>query len=257
MTTVLGLLRALALRRWLLLVRYPVDTIGQLVTVVVLFALVFLGGRAIIGPSLGGSLSGIVVGYFLWSMAVGAYSSLATTITAETRWGTLEQLLVVPRGFETIALLMAIVSIAETFLWGGFVLLVMLVITGVDLHVSVPTVLVVGGLALCTAAGVGLAVGGLAVVYKRVGSLVGLLQFAFVGFVAAPVAARPTLHGLPMATGTFLLRRSMTAGMHLAELSPTLLGGLALKAAAYLTVGLVVIRRAVDVARRRGATGDY
>lgn len=251
------LARALAAKRWLLLKRYPVDTIGQLVTVAVLFVVLFVGGRSLVGPSLGGSLSGIVVGYFLWTMAMGAYASLAETFIAESRWGTLEQLYVVPRGFRAIAGAMAAVFLVETMIWGTLVLGFMLFLTGVDLHLDVLAVGVIGAGALCTAVGVGFLMGGLAVLYKRVSSLLGLLQFAFVGFVAAPVGTYPELHALPMATGTYLLRLTMETGTPLWDLPVDLLAVLLVKAVAYVGVGLFALDRIVDVARRRGVIGQY
>lgn len=257
MIDVVRLVGALAYKRWILLKRYPVDTFGQLVTVAVVFLVLFVGGRALVGPALGDSLDAIVVGYFLWTMAVGAYASLAQTITSEARLGTLEQLYVLPRGFVTVAAAMAVVFLVETFVWGSAMLAFMLVLTGVSLHVHAVTVVIVGATALCSAIGVGFLMGGLALLYKRVTSLLGLLQFAFVAFIAAPVGRYPIFHTLPMATGTHLLRLTMENGATLWDLPADLLGILFVKAAVFVALGAVSLGRIVDVARRRGVVGQY
>lgn len=257
MTGVVALVGALGARRWILLKRYPVDTVGQLVAVGVLFVALFVGGRSLVGPDLGGSLGAVVVGYFLWTMGTGAYAALAQTFTAESRWGTLEQLFVAPRRFVVIAAAMAVVALLETLLLGGLVLAFMLALTGVSLHVDLLTVAVVGTLTLGSAVGVGLLVGGLAVLYKRVSSVIGLLQFAFAGFVAAPVGDHPSLHVLPMATGTHLLGLAMEDGQTLFALPSGTLAMLVGKAIVFVGLGLFALDRLVTIARRRGVVGHY
>lgn len=252
-----GLVAALAARRWILLKRYPVDTAGQLVTVVFLFVVLFVGGRAVVGPELGGSLGAVVVGYFLWTMAVGAYSSLAQTIYVETQWGTLEQLYVSPRRFEVIAAAMAAVFLVETLLWGGLVLGIMVVVTGASLHVDPATIVPVGLLSLGSVVGIGFVMGGLALLYKRIASVLGLVQFALVGFIAAPVAERPSLHAVPLSTGTHLLRLSMESGVSLRDLPTDLLGLLVLKGIGSVALGAIALRLLVNAARRRGVMGHY
>ncbi|WP_255170468.1 ABC transporter permease [Natrononativus amylolyticus] len=257
MTGFPGLIAALGVRRWILLKRYPVDTVGQLVTVVLLFVVLFLGGQSIVGPDLGGTLGAVVVGYFLWTMAVGAYSSLAQTIFVETQWGTFEQLYVAPRRFEVIAAAMAVVFLLETLLWGSLVLGFMLLVTGASLHVDPVTVALIGLLSLCSAIGVGFVMGGLALLYKRIASVLGLVQFALVGFIAAPVATYPSLHVAPLSTGSYLLRLSMDSGVLLTELPHDLLALLVVKAVVYVGGGLLGLRALVNVARRRGVVGHY
>ena len=251
------LVLALARRRLILLKRYPLDTAGQLLTVALLFLALFVGGRSIVGPTLGGSLGAVVIGYFLWTMAMGSYSSLAQTITAETQWGTLEQLYVSPRRFESIAAAIAFVFLLETFVWGSAILGFMLLVTGVSLHVDLFTIVTIGMLSLCTAIGIGFLMGGLAILYKRIAGVLGLLQFAFIGFIAAPVAQYSVLHSVPLSTGTHLLRISMEDGLRLWELPPELIALLLLKAVVYVALGMVALRLIVNVARRRGVIGQY
>ncbi len=49
------------------------------------------------------SIEGIIVGYFLWSLTVGAYQSISNDIGSEAQWGTLERHVITPLGFEPVA----------------------------------------------------------------------------------------------------------------------------------------------------------
>ena len=257
MTGFVSLVRALGMKRLLILKRYPIDTAGQVITVAILFLALFVGGRSLAGPTLGGSLGAVVVGYFLWTMAMGAYSSLAGALTAETQWGTFEQLYLAPRRIEVVTGAMATVFLLETFLWGTVILGFMLVVTGVTLHIDLVTIVIVGLLSLGSAVGVGFCMGGLVIRYKRITSVLGLLQFAFIGFIAAPVGTFPVLHALPLTTGTHLLRLSMEEGVGFWEFPPELIVLLVLKAGVYLVLGMLVLRVIVDDARHRGVIGHY
>ena len=77
-------------QQFILLVRYPVNTLGRFVTMFVFFAIIFFGGQAVAGPAFADSLSGIVMGFFLFTMVTVAYSGLAWNATREAQWGTLE-----------------------------------------------------------------------------------------------------------------------------------------------------------------------
>ncbi|MEF8777202.1 MAG: hypothetical protein V5A43_11980 [Haloarculaceae archaeon] len=86
-------------KRFLLLVRYPLNTLAQFVSVSLFFSVVFFGGQAAAGSlqaggaaALGGTVDGLIVGWFLWTMCLIAYFNLVMTATNEAQWGTLEQL---------------------------------------------------------------------------------------------------------------------------------------------------------------------
>lgn len=240
-----------------LIYRYPLNMLARFATFYLLFLVVLVGGEYAVPTALTESLSGIIVGYFLWTMAMTAFSKTAGDITKEAQWGTLEQLATSPIGFGRVVLIKSFVSVCISFLWGVLVLASMLLTTGRTLSVDVVTVLPLATLTLCSAVGLSLIAGGAALLYKRIENLFAIVQFVFIGLIAAPVDASPWLSALPLSLGSHLLRESMASGLRLWELPLSSLGLLVAQAVAWLGVGYLVFRYADGVARRRGILGEY
>jgi len=249
--------RAALRKRVALLVRYPVNTLSQLGTIVLLFLVIFYGGRAVAPAAIDDSIGGIVVGYLLWSTSIVAYSGLSWNVTREAQWGTLEQLYMSPLGFGRVVSMKTAVNLLEATLWGVATLAVMLVVTGRTLALSPLTVLPLAALALAPAVGVGFLFGGLAVRFKRVESAFQLVQFAFVGLIAAPVASVPALRWLPMAQASKLLRVAMQEGTPLWALPTADLAVATVTGVGYLLAGYAAFRYCERWARRAGVMGHY
>jgi ABC-2 type transport system permease protein len=251
-----ALVRVVAGKQVALLKRYWINTASNLLTNYVMFLVVFLGGTAAAPAQVDNSLGGIIVGFFLWSLSWSAFQGPASGLTDEAQWGTLEQLFASPLGLRRILAVDLVVSLAVSFVTGILLLALMMVTTGTYLVVDVLTVVPLVALSLCSAAGLGFVMGGLALVYKRISQAFLLLQFLFLGALAAP--AEPViLQALPLALGNDLLRTAMSEGRHLWELPTGALLALLGKAVAYLGVGAVAFRIAVREARRRGVMGHY
>jgi ABC-2 type transport system permease protein len=251
------LARAVLYREFLIFVRYPANAIGGIVVALFFFGVVFYGGTLLAGQALADSLSGIIVGYFLWTLAVGAYSSVSNDIGSEVQWGTLERHVTTPFGFAPVALLKGVAKVVRTFLTSAIVLAVMLVVTGTRLSLDPITVVAVAGLAIASVLGLGFAAGGITVLYKRIGNWLNLLQFGFVVLVSAPVFDAPWTRVLPLAHGSALLQRAMVDGVRLWEFGLGDLGLLVAVAVGYLAGGYVVFHYATRRARRLGVLGDY
>jgi ABC-2 type transport system permease protein len=251
------LARAVLYREYLVFVRYPANAVGGIVVALFFFGVLFYGGRMIAGRALTDSIEGLVVGYFLWTLAVGAYAAISNDIGSEVQWGTLERHVTTPFGFAPVVLLKGMAKLVRTFLTSGIVLAVMLVLTGTTLHLDVLTVGVVAALAVTSVLGVGLAAGGVAVLYKRIGNWLNLLQFGFVLLVSAPAFDLWWLRLLPLAHGSALLQRAMVDGTRLWAFPLPDLALLVGVAAAYLGLGFAVFRYTTGRARRLGVLGDY
>ncbi|WP_123533129.1 ABC transporter permease [Halosimplex salinum] len=255
--TVRTLLWAQAKKRALLLYRYPLNTLSGLAMTFVFFAMVFFGGRAISGQALTDSLEGILVGYFLWSMALTAFSGLAWSVTRESQWGTLEQLYMSPFGYGRVMLAGITVGIVESFGWGAATLAFMLALTGESLHLPVGTIVVLTVLAIAPAVGMGFFFGGLALLYKRVENVFNILQFVFIGLIASPSVGVFWVRLLPISQGSYLLTRSMREGLRLWELPPDELGLLLGTAVVYFGLGYAAFQWMGRRARRQGLMGHY
>jgi ABC-2 type transport system permease protein len=251
------LARAVFTRELLLFVRYPADAAGGVVVALFFFGLLFYGGRLVAGRALTDSIEGLVVGYFLWTLAAGAYASTSNDVGREVQWGTLERHVATPFGFGPVVLLKGVAKLVRTFLTSAVVLAVMLFATGTTLRLDLLTVVVVTGLAVASVLGIGLAAGGLTVLYKRVGSWLNLVQFGFVVLISAPAFGLGWPRLLPLAHGSAMLQRAMVDGTRLWEFPASDLGLLVGVAVAYVGAGYAVFRYATRRARRLGVLGDY
>ena len=251
------LARAVLYREFLIFVRYPANALGGIVVALFFFGALFYGGRLLSEQALSDSLEGIIVGYFLWTLSVGAYSSVSNDIGSEVQWGTLERHITSPFGFAPVALLKGIAKVVRTFLISAVVLAVMLVLTGTRLSLDPLTVVVVAGLSITSVLGLGFAAGGVTVLYKRIGNWLNLLQFGFVVLISAPVLEVPLARVLPLAHGSAMLQRAMVDGVALWEFAPAEIALLVVVAAAYLAGGYLVFYYATRRARRLGVLGDY
>jgi ABC-2 type transport system permease protein len=251
------LARAVLYREYLIFVRYPANAIGGIVVAVLFFAMLFYGGRLIAGQALTDSLDGIIVGYFLWTLSVGAYSAVSNDIGSEVQWGTLERHITTPFGFAPVALLKGVAKLVRTFLTSAVVLAVMLLVTGRSLRLDPFTVIPIAALSIISVLGLGFAAGGVTVLYKRIGNWLNLLQFGFVVLISAPVFDLPWMRLLPLAHGSALLQQAMVDGVRLWEFSLIDLGILLAVPVGYLLGGYLVFELATRRARRLGVLGDY
>jgi ABC-2 type transport system permease protein len=252
-----GLAKAVLYREYLIFVRYPANAIGGIVISVFFFGLIFFGGRMIAGQALTDSLEGIIVGYFLWTLSVGAYQSISNDISSEAGWGTLERHVMTPFGFAPVAFAKGAAKVVRTFLTSAIILAAMLLMSGTTLQLNVLTTVVVAGLAIVSVLGIGFAAGGLAVLYKRIDNWLNILQFGFIVLISAPAFELGWTMFLPLAQGSAMLQRAMIDGTRLWQFSPVDLAVLVGTAVGYVLLGYAVFHYATRRARRLGVLGDY
>lgn len=237
--------------------RYAVNTAINFLTLYVFFALIFFGGQYLTPDVLSESLDSLVVGYFLFTMAVTAYADLTHDLTDEAQWGTLEQLSMSPVGFRQVVVIKTVVNLLGTFVRGIALLLLMLLTTGLGLSLPLFSIVVLGGLTLAQVVGLGFIFGGASLVYKRLGDVFSLVQLSFIGLLALPVSTVPVLKILPLALGSHLLQQVTTTDLQLWDLSVVDLGLLGGTSVVYVTVGLLVFQFATAKARERSVLGHY
>jgi len=253
----LRLATAVLYREYLIFVRYPANAIGGIVISLFFFGLLFYGGRMLAGRALTDSIEGIIVGYFLWTLSVGAYSAISNDIGSEVQWGTLERHVMTPFGFAPVAFLKGVAKVVRTFLTSAVILAAMLLLTGTTLELNVLTVVPVAVLSIASVLGLGFAAGGVTVLYKRVGNWLNLLQFGFIVLISAPAFDLGWTKFLPLAQGSALLQRAMIDGTRLWEFPAADLAVLVGVAVGYVALGYLVFQYATRRARRLGVLGDY
>ncbi|WP_226010015.1 ABC transporter permease [Halomicrobium salinisoli] len=251
------LLKAVVYRDLLIWVRYPVDAVTGVVMGLFFFGVMFYGGTLVAGQTLTDSLEGLIVGYFLWTLSLGAYSGITNDVRSEASWGTLERHFTTPFGFGPVVLAKGLAILLRTFATSAVILAAMLLVSDVTLRLPVVTVVTVATLAIASAFGLGLAMGGLGVLYKRISNLVNLVQFSFVGLISAPAFDLGWARLLPLAQGSAMLQRAMRDGVRLWEFDPAALAVLIGTAVGYVAAGYLAFGLATRRARRLGVLGDY
>lgn len=236
--------------------RYWVNSAAGITATYIIFVLVIFGGEAAAPDVLGESLPAIIVGFFVWGLAFGAFQGPADSLMEEAQWGTLEQLYMTPQGLGTILAFQSIVSLALSFAIGLGLLALMMVTAGRYLIVDILTVAPIALFTVCTAAGLGFAMGGLAIIYKRIENVFLIIQFVFIGILMAPPTT-VALNLLPLKLGFEMLTRAMESGTRVWEFPVTDLGMLVGVGIGYLVAGWLALRYALRVARSRGLMGDY
>jgi ABC-2 type transport system permease protein len=244
-------------KQLILMLRYPINLLSGLLTMYVFFALIFFGGQAVAGDAITDNLAGLIIGFFLWSMAWSAFADLTWDLTREAQWGTLEQLYMSPYGFGSVMASMVVANLLESLVWGGTILALMLLTTSQSLSVHLLTVVPISVLALMSVVGIGYVFAGLALLYKRIESVSQLMQFVLVGLIAAPVAGLSPLRFLPLVQGSAMLQAAMRQGTKLWEFPAVEVAILVATAVVYALAGygffLLMARRA----RRKGVMGHY
>ncbi|MEW6723508.1 MAG: ABC transporter permease [Bacillota bacterium] len=251
--------KAIFYRNLVLMRSYFFNTISMLVTMYIVFLLMFYGAKAVGGASLsmGDTLEGLIVGYLVWMFAIMAYSDLSWSLTNEAQVGTLEQLYLSPAGFKWLSGM----NLASNFLLNAVIAFVLLLgimlTTGHWLRLDLISLLPLLVVTVLSAYGIGFAMGGLALIFKRIQSFFQILQFVFVAFIVLPWDRFPWAKYLPLAMGNVLTRRVMVEGTRLWQLPFSDLLVLAGTSLFYLAAGLVAFSTCERAAKDRGLLGHY
>jgi len=100
-------------------------------------------------------------------------------------------------------------------------------------------------------------VGGLALVFKQIQAFFQILQWIFLGFIAAPIYQYSMLKALPLSLGFNLINEVMSKNLSFFKLSSLDLVLLILNGAFYFCIGLFVFSICERVAKSRGLLGHY
>lgn len=243
----------------LTLVRYPFNFISGLVSVYLIFLIIFFGAKSLMGtrPGFGHTLEGIIVGFMMWLFAIMAYSDLAWSLTREAQQGTLEQLYMSPLGFSWVNIFRLISALLINLVITFALLLVMMVTSGRYLNLDVVRVLPLMLLTIAGIYGIGFIAGGAALVFKQIQSLLQILQFLFVGLIVAPIDKLPFLKYFPLALGTNLIARVMVHGESFGQVGVGNLLFLSANSICYLLGGLFLFKLFENIAREKGLLGHY
>lgn len=257
----LGTLFKTIFRRELtMMTRYVINTVSSLASIYLFFVLIFLGlqnlSSHMAGDALSGSLEGTIIGFFVWTFTIFAYSDLSWNLISEAQAGTLEQLYLAPMGFKWVCACTVISTFLLNLVPHMVFLLAMMATTGRWLNIDLISLMPLLAITVLGAYGFGFALGGLALVFKRIQALFQIVQFVFLAFLLVPIRV-PWAKFLPLTMGNSLLYDVMVDGCRLWELPWQSLFIATAVGAAYLAIGLAIFARCEHVARDRGLLGHY
>lgn len=247
-------------REWTMIRRYMVNSISSLMSVYLIFILIFMGFKSmsnyVMAGSLEGSLEGTVVGFFVWTFTIYAFSDLSWSLISEAQAGTLEQLYLAPCGFKWVGACTVLANFVFSFVPIMILLFAMMGTTGKWMNLDFVSLVPLLIITLLGAYGFGFALGGLALVFKRIQALFQIMQFVFIGFLIVPIRVAWAKF-LPLAMGNSLIYTVMVDGARLWELPLNdILIAIAV-GAAYLAVGIAIFSWCENVAKSRGLLGHY
>lgn len=257
------LLKAMMKKNFLIIWRYPFNLIAGVISIMMIFLVIFYGAKFIGGnsPSFGNTLEGIVMGFMLWMFIIFAFSDLTWDFINEAQQGTLEQLYMSSLGFGwvSISYVLTFLAINLTLTLGIFML--MMTITGKWLHLDFVSLVPLMLLTVWGVYGFGFAMGGLALVFKQVQAVFQIFQFVWIALVIAATPAvletMPWVKFLPVTWGVHLIGRVLIGGESLLAMPPMDVFFLVMNSAAYFTVGYICFKYLEGKARDRGLLGHY
>lgn len=253
------LLQAFIKREFIILKRYWLNTLGSMLTVFVIFLVLFGGyqGLKTLGTLGGDTAEAIVVGYILWFFLLSTHEAVAATLRVEAYQGTLEQLYMSSHGFGWVIGAKIIASFLRNIITVSILFAVAVSATGTTLNLDLVSLFPVLIGTLLGSLGIGFVIGGLTLVFKQLTSFTQMVQFAIVFLIALPADRILWMRLLPSSYGASLIQHILVRSSNLSDLG---LGAVMLLFAVgilHLALGYGVYKVCEQRAMRLGMLGHY
>ena len=253
------LLRAFFKKEWIILKRYSVNSLGGILTMYVIFLMLFAGYKGVsnLAGIEGDTTEGLVVGYALWVFLLITYQDISFTLRIESQEGTLEQLYMSPHG---IGWVMG-AKVAASFLFNLLIMAIILFITmltsGVSLNLDFFSLLPVLVGTLFSSLAMGFLVGGLTLIFKRIDSYTQMIQFIWIAFISLPANQIFWMRLLPGSYGATLVRNITISNQNLIQIGLNQLLFLYIIGLLHLAIGYGIYKLCERKAMREGMLGHY
>jgi len=244
---------------WTLAIRYIFNFFSGIVTMYMVFAMLFYGAKAIGGGAfnLGDTLEGLFTGYVVWMLVTIGYQDLAYGVTNEAQTGTLEQLYLSPLGYKWLAFFNMTFNCVFNLALVFAMVLVMTLTTGQKVYLDLVSIVPLFLFVYLQANGLGYALAGLALLFKRIQAFFQVVTFGVIGVFFVPWDKFPWARYLPFTMGRHLLEKVMMGGQRLWHLDPSKLWILLVTTGLYLGLGLAAFSLAERQAKSKGLLGQY
>lgn len=247
------------------LLRYKFDTISDILSLYVLFMAMFLGMKLFgmsmdVSPvKLGNTLEGFVAGYFLWTIMLMAYSDTANNVISDASRGTLEQISMSNLGLSSVLLVRSICNLIVNLLTCFAVLFFIMLTTGYWLNINIVPLLILIFLGVFSIFGISLIFGGLALIFKKIQSILNIVQYFLLGIVIPPLGAFSDAVSLliPFRKAVELIFKITIGGSSITEFALSDYLIIIGNSFIYLLIGLFIFKKCTVIAKRKGLLGQY
>lgn len=256
-------------RNWQVLRRYPLNLLMGMGILYIFFMGIFLGGRSLgaFGQSpvqFGESVTGLILGFLSYLLAMMAIGTISRAVEEEARTGTLEQLALSPYGLMIVLAVRVLADVVSQLTFIIPWIAIMSLSTGVWLDLgALLRSLPVLALTVLSLYGLGLILAALALIFKRMEMLLNFVTIAVAPLLMVPLdkLAAPwntLIQALPLVSGFATLRAMVIGGVGLSELAANgRLAFLVVHMLVYFLLGALVFHQAERQARWRGMLGHY
>lgn len=247
------------------LIRYKFNTVSDILSLYALFISMFLGieifgtSMNVSSLSLGNTLEGFVVGYFIWTIMMMAYSDTSYSIINDASRGTLEQLSMSNLGLHNILIVRSICNLFMNLLISLVLLFIIMYTTGYWIHIKIFSILIPIFIGIFSILGIGLIFGGLALIFKKIQSILNIVQY----FLIALLLPLPDSFGkitsvlIPFRPSSKMIFSTMLEGMSFTGFSMFDYGLMIGNSIMYFGIGLLIFNYCSKLAKRKGVLGQY
>lgn len=243
--------------------RYRFNAISDVLYLYILFMAMFLGIKSFgisfgISPiDMGSNLEGFIVGYFIWNIIVTSYSGVAYGLTNDADRGTLEQLNMSGIKLSTIVTVRSFSHLMINLVISSVLLFVIIVTTKYHFEIKIFTILLPIFIGIFSILGIGLIFGGLALIFKKVQSLLNIVQYFFIAFLMVNPQNEIIYNLIPFRPAADFVMDSMRKGLSFIDFSiydyAIMIGNSVL----YFGMGLLIFNKCVKLAKKKGLLGQY
>ncbi len=238
--------------------RYIFNTIFNIVLFTVIFAALIFGYSSLSSSPLqyGSSVSGLMVSYFAWTLMLSVYTSTGYVVEQNKNNGTLENIILASQSITAVLIFESIANSVWYFVFSWAIIGILSLICSVQLYIHVLTVFVVLIVGLLSVLGLSLVVAGLEMIFRKMSSILSLLQFVLLGGLFLPdmIASRVLM---PFYMANTLLKKTFLEDGTLLTFAWSDCLLLLFNSALYLLFGILCFQAALNYAKRKGTLAFY
>lgn len=244
-------------------IRYRFNAISEVLYLYVLFLAMFLGiksfgtGFGISPIDMGSNLEGFIVGYFLWTIIVTSYSGIAYGLTNDANRGTLEQLNMSGIKLSTIVTVRSLSDLLINLIVSAVLLFIIIITTNYQFEIKIFSILLPIFIGIFGILGIGLIFGGLALIFKKIQSLLNIVQYFFIAFLMVSPENKIIYNLLPFRPAADIVMLSMRRGFSFIDFSIYDYGIMIGNSVLYFSIGLLAFNRCIKLAKKKGLLGQY